>query len=40
MMTATVPNIDTLTITNIGEGLTSGAFTAEALTRACLARVE
>ncbi|CAN0601204.1 unnamed protein product, partial [Ectocarpus sp. 12 AP-2014] len=39
-MTAALSNLATLTIASIADGLASGAFTAEALTLACLAQVE
>ncbi|MFK7871383.1 MAG: amidase, partial [Roseobacter sp.] len=39
-MTDAMPYLEKLTIKAIAEGLASGAFTAEEVTRACLARVE
>jgi Asp-tRNA(Asn)/Glu-tRNA(Gln) amidotransferase A subunit family amidase len=40
MAPANVPGLETLTITTIRDGLAAGQFTAEDLTRACLAQIE
>lgn len=39
-MTAAVPNLETLTIETIRQGLAAGDYSAEALTRSCLAQIE